>query len=77
VANRDGNSISAFSNTGVALSGSAGYQAAGISNPRGIAIDASGNVWITNFTGNSVTEFLGAAAPTVTPITPGSHGQRP
>jgi len=40
-------------------------------------MDASGNVWITNFTGNSVTEFLGVAAPTVTPITPGSHGQRP
>ncbi len=77
VANRDGNSISAFSNTGVALSPAGGYQAAGISNPRGIAIDASGNVWITNFTGNSVTEFLGVAAPTVTPITPGSHGQRP
>ncbi len=77
VANRDGNSISAFSNTGVAISPGGGYQAAGISNPRGIAIDASGNVWITNFTGNSVTEFLGVAAPTVTPITPGSHGQRP
>lgn len=77
VANRDGNSISAFSNTGAALSPGGGYQAAGISNPRGIAIDASGNVWITNFTGNSVTEFLGVAAPTVTPITPGSHGQRP
>lgn len=77
VANRDGNSISAFSNTGVALSPSGGYRAVGISDPRGIAIDASGNVWITNFTGNSVTEFLGVAAPTVTPMTPGSHGQRP
>jgi len=77
VANRDGNSISAFGNGGTAISPAGGYQATGISNPRGIAIDGSGNVWITNFTGNSVTEFLGAATPTVTPIAPGTHGQRP
>lgn len=77
VANRDGNSISAFSNGGVAISPAGGYQAAGISNPRGIAVDASGNVWIANFTGNSVTEFLGVAAPTITPIAPGTRGQRP
>ena len=77
VANRDGNSISAFSNAGVALSPSSGYQATGVSNPRGIAVDASGNVWIANFTGNSVTEFLGVATPTVTPLAPGTHGQRP
>lgn len=77
IANRDGNSISAFSNAGAALSPSGGYQAIGVSNPRGIAVDGSGNVWITNFTGNSVTEFLGMGAPTSTPVTPGSHGQRP
>lgn len=77
VANRDGNSLSAFTSSGVAISPSTGYQADNISGPRGIAIDASGNVWITNFTYNSVTEFIGLATPTVTPISPTTHGQRP
>ena len=33
-----------------------------------VAIDPSGNVWITNYTGNSVAEMVGAAAPVVTPL---------
>ena len=53
------------------------YTADGVSGPRGIAIDPSGNLWITNFTYNSITEFLGIAAPTATPITASTHGQRP
>ncbi len=32
-----------------------------------LAIDASGNVWITNFGNNSLTEFVGLAAPVKTP----------
>ena len=48
-----------------------------VSGPRGIAIDASGNVWIANFTYNSVTEFVGAATPAATPLTPTNHGPRP
>jgi hypothetical protein len=35
-------------------------------NVGGLAIDGSGNVWVTG--GNQVTEFLGAAAPVVTPL---------
>src|SRR5258708_11020801 len=77
VANREGNSLSAFTKTGVAISPATGYQAAGISNPRGLAIDASGNVWLTNFTYNSLTEFIGIATPSATPISPTTHGQRP
>lgn len=45
------------------------------SNPQGVGIDGSGNVWVANFnsvTGNTgasdVQEFIGAAVPTVTPI---------
>jgi hypothetical protein len=33
-----------------------------------VAIDGSGDVWVGNFTGSSVTEYVGAAAPTVTPL---------
>lgn len=33
-----------------------------------IAIDPSGNVWVTNYFGNSVAEMVGAAAPVVTPL---------
>ncbi len=32
-----------------------------------LAIDASGNVWVTNFGNNSLTEFVGLAAPVKTP----------
>jgi hypothetical protein len=41
-------------------------------DPLNVAIDPSGNVWITNYTGNaatgSVVEIVGAAAPVVTPL---------
>jgi streptogramin lyase len=41
-------------------------------DPLNIAIDPSGNIWITNYTGtatsSSVTEIIGAAAPVVTPL---------
>lgn len=33
-----------------------------------VAIDPSGNVWVTNYTGSSVAEVIGAAAPVVTPL---------
>ena len=33
-----------------------------------VAIDASGNVWVTNFNNNSITEFIGMASPVKTPM---------
>jgi hypothetical protein len=33
-----------------------------------LAIDPSGNIWITNYIGNSMVELVGAAAPVVTPL---------
>ena len=33
-----------------------------------MAIDASGNVWVTNFGSNVLTEFVGMAAPVKTPL---------
>ncbi|WP_142988228.1 hypothetical protein [Granulicella rosea] len=69
-----GSSVSEFDDTGAAIS-SNGY-VHNFSGPRGIAIDASGNVWVSdlaggqNSTGSSVvvTEVIGAAAPAVTPL---------
>ena len=39
------------------------YSAGGMAKPSSLAIDASGNVWITNRTGNSVTELTHAGVP--------------
>jgi streptogramin lyase len=86
VANRDASSISEFSNSGTALSPTTGFGTdsyvsdgvnIGLSGPRGIAIDPSGNVWVANFTYNSVTEFVGIATPVATPISATSHGKLP
>jgi streptogramin lyase len=49
------------------------YTGSGVNHPEGIAIDASGNAWIANANGNSVTEFspIGIPAPN-TPFTDAS-----
>jgi streptogramin lyase len=39
-----------------------------LSQPAHIAIDGAGDVWISNFGNNSLSEMVGAAAPVVTPI---------
>jgi streptogramin lyase len=57
--------VAVLSPVGVLLSPSNGYVSATINNPSGIGIDSSGNVWVTN---NTTTEFVGAAAPVVTPL---------
>ncbi|MDE3104479.1 MAG: hypothetical protein KGK08_04825 [Acidobacteriota bacterium] len=90
VANRDGKSISAFNNDGTAFSPATGFIPSGqdpldptvagytgLQSPHGLAIDGSGNIWVTNFTANSITVFYGLAAPVVTPLSPHSYGQRP
>ena len=33
-----------------------------------VAIDASGNLWVTNFGSNTLTEFIGLAVPVKTPL---------
>jgi hypothetical protein len=60
-------SLSEFNSSGDALSPSTGYQA-GLNLSLSLAIDGSGNVWTTNNSLNTVTEFVGAATPVVTPI---------
>lgn len=79
-ANTDG-SISHLSASGVSLSPAAGYISADATGEVGIALDPSGNVWTTDNYINSIFEYIGAAAPTVTPLQQavknGTMGQRP
>jgi streptogramin lyase len=73
-ANYHGETISGFSaaanGTGsTALSPSYGFGLdAGLSSPFGIALDASGDIWVANLAGNSLTQFVGLAAPIKTPL---------
>jgi hypothetical protein len=54
---------------GAVLSPSAGWGAdSGMNELFGLAIDASGNVWVTNEGTNTLTEFVGLAAPVQTPL---------
>ena len=74
VANYRGPSItelaSAMSaNPGLALSPAAGYGPdAKLLEAYALAIDSAGNVWVTNFGNDSLTEFIGLAAPVRTPF---------
>jgi streptogramin lyase len=71
VANANSTAISEFSGAGTALSPSAGFVGAGLSdsfNEYTPAVDPSGNVWFANQSNNSLTVFFGAAAPTRTPL---------
>jgi len=36
--------------------------------PYAVAIDASGNAWVSNAGNDTVTEFIGAATPVKTPL---------
>jgi len=67
------NSLSEFTNAGVPLSPTTGFTGGGLSTVGLLAIDGSGNVWATNqgFSSYSVTEFIGAGTPVVTPLAVG------
>ncbi len=74
VANYHGNSLSELQGAdnvtaGAPLSPAGGYGlAASLSLPFALAVDASGNLWVSSFANNSVTEYLGVAAPVKTPL---------
>jgi hypothetical protein len=54
---------------GTVLSPAAGLGLdAGLVEPQAVAVDASGNLWITNFATSTLTEFIGLAAPVRTPL---------
>ncbi len=61
-------SVSAYNpSTTSFLSPANGFQP-GLNKPNGIAIDASGNVWVAINGDGNVTELVGAAAPVVVPL---------
>jgi streptogramin lyase len=72
-----------FNSSGALISNSVGYELHNINTGRGIAVDPSGNVWVSNYatTATTVTEIVGAAVPAVTPIVSaiknGKVGARP
>jgi len=74
VTNYFGNTITALQGAGrgapgEALSPASGYgQDALLGRPYGIAIDASGNLWVSNFGLSTITQFVGAAVPVKTPL---------
>jgi hypothetical protein len=74
VANYRGPSItqlagSASSNPGALLSPAAGWAPdSDMLEAYAIAIDASGNLWVTNFGDDTLTEFVGLATPIKTPL---------
>ena len=42
---------------GTALSGPSGFTGGGLNSPKGVAIDHSGNIWLANNGGASLSEF--------------------
>jgi streptogramin lyase len=74
VANYHGSSLTEFSsatsaNPGTVLSPSSGWAPdAKLLEPYAIAIDAGGNLWVSNFGSNTLTELVGLAAPVKTPL---------
>jgi len=74
-------SVSEFTNAGAAITGAGGYQAGLLTYPRFVGMDISGDVWFSNYSGASVEELIGAAAPTVRPkalaVANGTLGTRP
>ncbi|WP_035350077.1 NHL repeat-containing protein [Edaphobacter aggregans] len=60
---------SASASPGQILSPAGGWLAdAGMLVPYGVAVDASGNLWITNFGSNILTEVVGLASPVRAPL---------
>jgi sugar lactone lactonase YvrE len=74
VANYRGNSISAINGSSAGspdsfLSPQNGYGLdAALEEPYAIALDASGNAWVSNFGNNTITQFIGIATPIRTPL---------
>lgn len=66
LSNATSGAIFAFDSNGNPLASSSNIGS--LNQPVGLAVDASGNLWTTAAGDNSVTEFLGLASPTLTPI---------
>ena len=75
------NTLSVLQSDGTAVSPSTGFSGGGLNLPSALVIDNSGNVWVANSGDSSLTEFLGATDPVVTPLATAaknaSQGVRP
>ncbi|MGA2349563.1 MAG: hypothetical protein ABSF70_03945 [Terracidiphilus sp.] len=75
--------LSHLARGGASMSPAAGYQASGVSEENGLALDASGNIWTADGKENYLVEWVGLAAPVTTPLvqnlvnSPNTIGQRP
>ena len=64
-----GSAAASPSSPGTILSPTAGYASdAGFTEAYAIVVDASGNLWVTDFNNNTLTEIVGMAAPVKTPV---------
>ena len=74
VANYLGNSVSEIAGSGSSTPGtltspSTGFGSdAALVHPYSLAVDASGAIWVSNFGNNTLTQFIGVAAPVKTPL---------
>lgn len=74
VASEHGSSLAEFASAssatpGALLAPSTGWGAdAKLLEPYSLAIDAAGNIWVANYASNTLTEFIGLAAPVKTPL---------
>jgi sugar lactone lactonase YvrE len=70
----DGNAVTELqgangASPGQAISPAAGFGSdAHLARPYGLAIDAGGNLWVSNFAASTITQFLGVATPVKTPM---------
>jgi len=71
------NTLVELNSSGVAISPSTNYTLGGFLNdPLNLAIDISGNIWITNYGGDQIVEMVGGGAPVVTPFSVASTHQK-
>jgi sugar lactone lactonase YvrE len=77
VTNSSGQTLYALTDTGAVISPSTGYLANPATQADGIAIDPSGNIWYDSYSAAVLHEIVGAAAPTVTPLSALQPGVRP
>jgi hypothetical protein len=63
--------VSEFSNSGATLSPPTGFMGGFLNEPLAVAVEGSGNVWVSNVSSRNITEFVGAAVPVVTPLSVG------
>jgi streptogramin lyase len=74
ITNYSGSSISGFTGTATAVTSTPLSPNTGfggdilLTEPFGLAIDASGNVWVSSFSTDTLTQFVGLASPIHTPL---------